>query len=129
MTGVVRLVTFVDLDGGDDPRQLSVSATLSAVLDDGRRLTLLDDRGWSASGPPDLWTRMSVDDIERTARAVVGPDEPVEGRPREAEAAGHWAYLAGRLGERGVDVAGKRLRELPHDVELSARLRARIGRT
>ncbi len=76
MAAVARLVTVVDIDDGgvlvdapvvddlapedfepgvgpvgpgpkpEDPGEVSVSALHLAVLDDGRWLTLLDDRGW-----------------------------------------------------------------------------------
>lgn len=49
MAAVARLVTLVDVDDDvADPRQMSVSARHEAVLVDGRRLLLLDDRGWSS---------------------------------------------------------------------------------
>lgn len=38
-------------EGVDDPHEMSLSASHLAVLDDGRRLTLLDDRGWGVHGP------------------------------------------------------------------------------
>jgi len=47
---VTRLVTFVDVDDNvADARQMSVSARHEAVLVNGRRVLLLDDRGWSSS--------------------------------------------------------------------------------
>jgi hypothetical protein len=46
---------------------------------DGRRVLLLDDRGWSASGPPGIWAVTSVEEIVDMARTVVGPDEPFGG--------------------------------------------------
>jgi hypothetical protein len=50
VSAVTRLVTFVDLrEGVGDARQLSVSARHEAELPDGRRVLLLDDRGWTAS--------------------------------------------------------------------------------
>ena len=55
---------------------MSVSARHEAVLENGCRVLLLDDRGWSASGPPDIWARTSIEDIVDTALMVVGPDEP-----------------------------------------------------
>jgi hypothetical protein len=39
----------------------------------------------------------------------------------------HWETLATILRKQGVDVDAAGLKELPHDVELSARLRKRIG--
>ncbi len=126
---VVRLVTFVDVtnDVADD-RRISVSALHEAVLADGRRGLLLDDRGWSASGPPDIWARASVEEIVFTARTVVGPDEPFGGRTYEDMAIDHWAQLAGNLRPQGIVIDPSALRQLPHDVVLSERLLARLGR-
>jgi hypothetical protein len=69
----------------------------------------------------------SVADIEATARAVVGPDEPFDGSSREAAEAGHWAYLAGVLRQQGVVVDAGELSRLPHDVVLSERLLALVA--
>ncbi|WP_221935283.1 hypothetical protein [Janibacter cremeus] len=64
-----------------------------AVLADGHRVTLLDDRGWSCGGD-DIWRRTSVEEIQETARVVVGPDEAY-GRHSQADiAADHWVDLA-----------------------------------
>lgn len=128
MTAVTRLVTYTDLDvGATSTRQLSVSARLEAVLADGRSVVLLDDRGWSSSGPAGIPALTSAEDIEETARTVVGPDEPFDGMTQEQMAAGHWGYLAGLLGQHGVDVPAHELEQLSHDVVLSERLRAWIG--
>ncbi|MCX5408842.1 hypothetical protein OHA37_33940 [Streptomyces sp. NBC_00335] len=128
MTVVTRLVTYTDLHvSATNARQLSVSARLEAVLADGRSVVLLDDRGWSTSGPSGMAELTSTEDIEETARSVVGPDEPFDGMTREEMAAGHWGYLAGILRQHGVDVPAHDLERLPHDVVLSERLRAWIG--
>lgn len=132
MSDVTRLVTVVDvadgpgpidapmLDGpapdgvwpglaprgprsrSDDPRSMSLSALHLAVVRDGRRLILLDDRGWVMSGPPDIWARTSVEDVEETARTVVGPDGPFDGHSESDMAADHWAALATNLRQEGV---------------------------
>jgi hypothetical protein len=158
MCDVTRLVTVVDLDDGpgpidaamldspaadgvvpglatrgpklrsDDPRSMSLSALHLAVLRDGRRLTLLDDRGWAASGPPDIWCRTSVEDVEETAREMVGPDEPYDGHSESSMAAEHWAALATKLRQEGVLIDADQLSRLPHDIELSERLRTRLDR-
>lgn len=146
MAAVVRLVTFVDIDDdAADARQMSVSARHEAVLADGRRVLLLDDRGWSSSlgalwvgevpegdswreDLPDIEAVTSVEDIEDTARVVVGPDEPFDGRAQEDMEAGHWAYLTGVLRQQGVVVNALELKRLPHDVVLTERLLARVGR-
>lgn len=110
----------------DDAREMSLSALHQAVLRDGRRLTLLDDRGWGVHGPPDIWQRASVEEIEADARAVVGPDEPYGSHSQADMESGHWSYLANILRDQGVQIDPDELSRLPHDVELSERLRTRI---
>ena len=114
-------------------RQMSVSARQEALLVDGRRVLLLDDRGWtegwgSSGNVPDIWAVTSVEDIERTARFVVGPDEPFAGRSQEDMEAAHWASLSEVLRRQGVVVDARELKRLPHDVVLSERLLARVAR-
>jgi hypothetical protein len=129
VTAVTALATFVDLDReAADSRQVSVSARYVALLADGRRLLLLGDRGWSVSGPDDIWVTTSVEDIVFTTRAVVGPDEPAPGRSYEQAEADHWAGLARVLAQQGVDAAAEELKRVPHEVVLSERLLARVGR-
>jgi hypothetical protein len=140
MSVVARLVTLVDLRDDDLGGQMSFSARHEAVLEDGRHLLLLDDRGWSTSllrtradsdsaeEVPDFWAVTSRDDIEETARQVVGPDEPFDGRSQEDMERDHWAYLAGILRQQEVAVDAGELKGLPHDVVLSERLLALLGR-
>jgi hypothetical protein len=145
MTAVMRLVTFVEVrDDAADARQMSVSARHEAVLADGRHLLLLEDRGWTSSQAifrleggacdasswgqdvPNIWAMTSVEEIENTARMVVGPDEPFDGRSQEDMEAAHWVFLAEVLRQQGVIVAPAELRRLPHDVVLGERLLARV---
>jgi hypothetical protein len=124
-----RLVTFLDVDADvAHARQVSVSARHEAELADGRRVLLLDDRGWSESGPPDIWATTTVEGIVATARTVVGPDEPFGGRSYEDMAADHWAQLASVLRQQGIVADVMELKRLPHDVVLSERLLARVRR-
>ncbi|KAB8164629.1 hypothetical protein FH609_018090 [Streptomyces sp. 3MP-14] len=122
---LARLVTFVELNAGHSTaRQLSVDARLEAELSDGRRVVLLDDRGWTMSaGGADVRAFLTVEDIEADARTVVGPDEPVEGETHAEMAAAHWGALAALLARQGVTVSGPQLERARHDVELSPRLR------
>ena len=140
MAAVTRLETLVDVnDENSDARQMSVSARHEAELADGRRVVLLDDRGWTSSALratatrevpdlPDIWAVTTVEDIEESARVVVGPDEPPDGYSQEEAEAAHWAYLADVLREQGIVADVLELKRLPHEVVLSERLRARIGR-
>jgi hypothetical protein len=137
MTAVARLVTLVEFeDHSGGVGQVAVSARHEAVLVDGQRILLLDDRGWTSGplrpsdGAPvgDAPIPMSVTEVEADARAVVGPDEPMEGSSQEDAEAAHWAYLTGVLRHEGVIVDPLELRRLPHDVVLGERLLARICR-
>jgi hypothetical protein len=112
----------------DGLRQMSLSALHLAVLDDGCRVTLLDDRGWCVQGPPDVWRR-SIDDLRAEARTVVGPDEPYGGHSQPDMEADHWAHLTAILRQHGVRIDAEEIRRVPHDVELSERLLARITTT
>jgi len=116
------LLTIVDIadgdDGGPDGRRLSLSARHEAVLADRRRVVLLDDRGWSeelravqvgdasreegrALEPLGIWAYQTAEDIERTARVVVGPDEPFEARTHPDMEASHWDSGPKAFGRRG----------------------------
>jgi hypothetical protein len=146
---VVRLLTFVDLgddhDDGPDARTMSVSARHEAVLADGRRVVLLADRGWGGQlgaswddepseqdrrdlELPGVWSFVTVEDMERTARDVVGPDEPFGDQTQADVEADHWDALARVLQRQGIEVEAPELKVLPHDVELSDRVLARVGR-
>lgn len=134
MQRVVRLETLTDVGDDSDPRRVSVSARHDAVLEDGSRVPLLDDRGWTealggagADEIGDLWALTPEHQIAGTARVVVGPDEPYGGRTQGDMEADHWNALAETLCAHGVVVAAGDLRRLPHDVVLSDRLRARLG--
>jgi hypothetical protein len=148
MVVVARFLTFVDIDDevGADSRSMWVSARLEAVLADGRRVVLLADRGWGSSEPfvawggepseedlrlvepLDSWAYETEWEMKQTARVVVGPDEPFEGRTHADMEADHWEALTRVLREQGVEVEPAELEALPHDVELSDRVLARICR-
>jgi hypothetical protein len=134
MPQVIRIVTLADVGEHPDARSISVSARLEAVLDDGRRLLLLDDRGWTSSlrgagaDEVDVWAGTSEDEIAETTRVVVGPDEPFGGRSQADMETGHWNALADKLRAQGVTVDASELMELPHDVVLSDRLLAALAR-
>src|SRR6266700_3164996 len=97
MARLVRLVTLVDVGDEADFRRLSVSARHEALLDDGRRVLLLDDRGWiqtlggsGADEVADIWAVTSEADVVATARVVVGPDEPFGERSQADMEIDHW---------------------------------------
>src|SRR5260221_7312939 len=100
MHRVVRLVTRADVREAVDARHISVSARHEAVLEDGSRVLLLDDRGWTeslhgadANEIDDLWALTPERHIIETARVVVGPDEPYGGRSQDDIETDHWNAL------------------------------------
>jgi hypothetical protein len=123
VTPVRRLVTYADIDDRCYDGTVSVTARHELELTDGRRVLLLDDRGWGSSGS---WAEASVDDIQRTTRMVVGPDEPPEGRSQQEMETLHWNSLQQTAHLQGVIVDAAELQRLQHDVVLSERLLARI---
>jgi hypothetical protein len=117
------LVTFADLDDRD--RGHSISARLVAELEDGSHVVLLDDRGWT-SGRGGVASH-SPEEVEMTARIVVGPDEPWGDQTRAQVESDHWATLERKPRDARVDTDGTDLRALPHDVEISDRLRGSLA--
>ena len=128
MPRVVRLVSYADLGPTAAPQHVNVSVLLTAEVNDGRGITLLDDRGWTV-GPdgPDAWDHVTAAEVTRTARIVVGPDGPPPGRSQAEEDALYWEEMARRLREQGVDADPAELPHLTHDVIIGTALRARIA--
>jgi hypothetical protein len=97
-----------------------------ADLDDGRRLTLHEERGFTISllastgpEPSDQWRYLTLENLERDVRTTVLPDDDTgDEHP--------WEWLAGLLHARGVEATAEELRLLPYVVEFSERIRARL---
>lgn len=124
---VTGLVTIADANDAAGTGELAVSARHEAVLASGRRVLLLDDRGWSSSGPPDVWEQTSDRDVVRTTGMVVGPDEAFGSHMQEDMDRAHWASLVEVLGRQGVVAEVSELARLPHEVVLTESLRRRLG--
>lgn len=129
---MTRLVTSVDVDDDDEPQaaRMSVSVRHEAELDDGRRVVLLDDRGWSSkSSAHNIWDRTSAEELVRTAQKVVSPAydySEEDGCSRDFVEGFHFGMLVGILWQQGVVTSAPQLQEMPHDVELSDRVLARL---
>lgn len=129
-----RLITFLDVaQGAGAPLERESAMSLSALhqleLTSGRRVVLLDDRGWSCGGAPDIWARVSLEEMAEISRAVVGPDEPPPGHSLDEATAAHWAHLAATAREHGVQVEAGEIAALPHHVEISQNVRTRAARS
>lgn len=123
---IVLLGAFADDKTASHARGISISVEQFAILDDGRRIVLDDQRGFSGStfrtghpGPIDSWPFMTHDSVVADVLNTVLPDDDDgEAHP--------WVWLAELLREHGVHVLPERLKELPYDVVLSDRLIARL---
>ncbi len=85
-----------------------------AVLDDGRRLTLHQERGFSTSA-----THLTADHVERSVLTTVLPDD--------AEVTGEdhpWKWLASLIQNQGVAVTPEQLKAVPYVLEFGPRLSA-----
>jgi len=100
-----------------------------AVLDDGRRITLHAERGFTTwcreTGRAefrDPWATITATDLERKVRNVVLPDDD------DTDEEHPWEWLASLLDRNGVQASTERLKQLPYRVEFSQRLLERLGR-
>ena len=85
-----------------------------AILDDGRRLTLHHNRGFSTSA-----THMTTEHAESSVLTTVLPDD--------AELTGEdhpWEWLASLIRDHGVAVRPEQLKTMPYVIEFGPRLSA-----
>ena len=125
MTALLRLVTTAE--AGTDPAwegQVDVNARHGLELADGRRVLLLNDRGYGATC---AWKETTLADVEFQVRTVVGPDEPYDGLTWSDMESAHWQALAAVARANGVPVEAEDLQRLRHDVIISERVRRLVG--
>ncbi len=85
-----------------------------AVLGDGRRLVLHQERGFSTSA-----THMTADHAERSVLTTVLPDDAEVTREDHP-----WVWLASLIRSHGVAVTPEQLKTVPYVVEFGPRLSA-----
>lgn len=127
---VVRLGAWCDLvppeESTASPGGASFVVHEFADLDDGSRVTLHTDRGfttWTTSTHRvrhDPWTGLTAEDVEAGVRSTVLPDD--DGTADEHP----WEWLSGLLRGHGVEAPAGALRSVPYVVELSERLSRRL---
>jgi hypothetical protein len=96
------------------PQGMDIDVAEFAVLDDGRRLTLHQQRGFSTSA-----TDMTADHAEGSVLTTVLPDD--------AEITGEdhpWEWLASLIRGHGVAVTAEQLKGVPYVLEFGPRLSA-----
>lgn len=109
----------------NDRRRASVEIEEFAILADGRRIVIDDQRGYSAfpAGGGDPWAHQTRERVVADVLMTLLPDDDAE-----AEAEDHpWPWLVERLRELGVPTSVEQLRAVPFDVILSERLAARVA--
>jgi len=102
----------------DDPAQQSFDLTEFAELDDGRRVTVREGRGFGGrASDGDYWRHETRERLRLNALTTVGPDE---GDPPSNE------WLVARLSELGITTDLASLAEVPYRVEFIERVLERL---
>jgi hypothetical protein len=122
---VVGLGAICDLDPRtpDKARSQSFSVSEFVTLEDGRRVILHEDRGftigWGSSRETaaDLRKGETLESLTRNVMAVVLPDDDV---PAEAHP---WSWLADLARARGLNVSADDLRSFPYEVTFTDEVR------
>ena len=103
---------------------LSFGLTESVLLDDGTRLLLHDDRGWTQGrNVGDTWAHLTLDHLKSSIRTVLLPDDLGEDSYDDH----HWLWLVDLCAAHGVITDRETLRALPYALELDEQLEARFG--
>ncbi|WP_104112055.1 hypothetical protein [Arthrobacter sp. N199823] len=124
MAAISRFVSTADVHEGAQPERVSVSVLFEAELDNGESVLVLDDRGWNSSQP---WADASQEQIESTARVVVGPDEPYGDQTATGAVTAYWNYIQNILAQHGLETSPAELPAIPHDVVLSQSIIEHLG--
>jgi len=123
---VVGLGAICDLgaERPDDTRDQSFSVSEFVTLEDGRRVILHEDRGFTTglrstgrSDPGDLCEHMTLESLTGDVLNTVLPDDdkPAEDHP--------WTWLADLARARGLNVTADDLRSLPYEVTFTDKVR------
>lgn len=122
-SAITRELVEEELASGryDDPTRQSFSLTEFAELDDGRRLMLREDRGFSDSAlRGDFWQETTSKHLTVEALFAVQPDE--------GDRSPSNAWIVERLSELGIASDLASLDALPYRVEFSDRVVERLGK-
>ena len=129
------MVTVVGLGAWCDVADVPVPHGLAFVVDefartsDGRRLTLLDRRGFASAlngrrSVEENWATETAQGLTAGVLTTVLPDDAEDTGDEH-----RWAELAAALVDRGIDATEAALRTLPYEVVLSDRVHARLARS
>jgi hypothetical protein len=122
---IVGLGAICDLRPHDaDPRDQDFRVSEFVALEDGRRVLLHEDRGFTigvrSTGepkPPDVRWQLTLERLTGDVLLVVLPDDDDDPEPHP------WSWLSDLARSRGLDVTADDLRALPYDVVFTDELR------
>jgi hypothetical protein len=120
---VVGLGAICDVDPirNRDSRENHFSVSEFAVLDNGERVMLHNERGYSGrSSSGDIWAHETVETITRDVLTTVLPDED------DTDDEHPWEWLAELAQKQGIDVTADVLRQVPYEVVLTERVLQRL---
>jgi hypothetical protein len=114
---------FLDVDQTPDDASASFDVTEFAICDDGTRVLLHEERGFTIGGGPshDPWSGLSSEFLERNVLTTVLPDDD------DTDDEHPYEWLADLCRQRGLDVTADDLRRLPYYVELGDEVRRRLA--
>ena len=107
----------------DEARSQSFSVSEFVTLEDGRRVLLNEDRGFTIGlgsareSSADLRRGLTIEVLTRQALNVVRPDD--DDAPEDHP----WTWLADLARARGLNVSADDLRSLPYEVILTEKVR------
>ncbi len=103
----------------DDPAQQSFHLTEFAELDDGRRITVREDRGFGGrSSDGDYWRHVTRERLTLETLSAVGPDEGDQHPPKQ--------WIVERLRDLGCPVDHGSVEAAPYRVDFTDRLLQRL---
>jgi hypothetical protein len=113
----------VGVDPAPEERSASFDVAEYGVRDDGTRVLLHQERGFTVGVVPrcDPWSGVTAEMIERDVLTTVLPDDDDTGDEHPYE------WLADLCRQQGVDATADDLRRVPYHVELTSELRHRLG--
>jgi hypothetical protein len=114
---------YLDVDQTPDDASASFDVAEFAICDDGTRVLLHEERGFTVGGGPsrDPWSGLSAEILESTVLTTVLPDDD------DTDDEHPFEWLADLCRHHGLDVGADDLRRLPYFVELSDEVRRRLA--
>jgi hypothetical protein len=121
---VVGLGAICDLDPNaiNDERQNSFTVREFALLDNGERVVLHAERGYTGrASSGSIWAHATAETITRDVLTTVLPDDD------DTEDEHPWEWLAELAQAQGIDVTADDLRQVPYEVVLTERVIRRLS--